>query len=303
MTRIRSVARSARSSSPRLVAARHGLGAGPLITARTPSRGDDRRRHDRRGRRQRLVRSFGDHRHDERRRAPQPTNVVGPRRPPPDVRHAARARRRPTPLHRHGHRRLDHPDHQLHLRGPHRSRRARRAQAGLQLRRPARRLRVALRAAAGRHQRPDRHLRPQPDQRRGAPGQRVVDRRPGARRREHQPGDQRQRPLRRLPVAGDQPGAGRHQRLDGRLRPRPRRRRQRHLRRGRQGRDRARQPRPERRHRPRPGAGRSAATAATRSSAATAATSRSTRRPTNLLGARRHQPSDSTCSCSTGRGA
>ena len=177
------------------------------------------------------------------------------------------------------------PDNELHLRGPHADRRARRAQAGVQLRRPARRLRVALRAAPGRHQRPDRHLRPQPGRRRGAPGQRVVDRRPGARRREHQPGDQRQRPLRRLPVAGDQPGAGRHQRPDGRLRPRPRRRRQRHLRRGGQGPHRARQPRPERRQRSRSSSARSAATAATRSSAGTAATSRSTRRPTTCSAA------------------
>ena len=182
----------------------------------------------------------------------QPTNVVVHSPVRLTFVTPARARRLPSNVYSSRSRLGLTPDDQLHLRGPHRSGvpGARKPAFSYDGQHVAFESRYAL--LARRHQRPDRHLRPQPDQRRGAPGQRVVDRRPGARRREHQPGDQRQRPLRRLPVAGDQPGAGRHQRPDGHLRPRPRRRRQRHLRRGGQGPHRARQPRPEPRRGPGP---------------------------------------------------
>ena len=217
------------------------------ITSRTPSRGDVGRRHDGRDPGQRLVLASSTT-VDMSGAGTQPTHRGRrPERSPPHLRHPSQgARRLPIEqLHHHGHLGLHHPHHQLHLRRQGPERRAGRAQAGLQLRRAVRRLRVALRAGPGdTNGEIDIYVRNRNTGAR-APGQRVVDRRPGARRREHQPGDQRQRPLRRLPVAGDQPGAGRHQRPEGHLRPRPRRRRQRRLRRAGEDPHRARQPRPD----------------------------------------------------------
>ena len=81
-------------------------------------------------------------------------------------------------------------------------------------------------------QRPARRLPARPRRRRGRrsstssarsrtdAGQRLVGRRPGDRRRQHQRLDQRQRPLRRLPVGRNQPRGRRRQRRRRRLRPR-----------------------------------------------------------------------------------
>ena len=187
----------------------------------------------------------------------------------------------------------------IRLRRANTQRHGRRPQAGFQLRRTLRRLRVPLRPDARRHQRPGRHLRAEQAERRRAPRQHLLGRRAGPRRREHQPGDQRQRPLHRVPIVGQQPGRRRHQRLCRRLPARSRRRRRRHLRRSGCRQHRARQHRRVlRRVRGRPRA--SAATASIRPSAATAVTLPSNRQP--RISSPETPSGRPTSSCSTGRG-
>ncbi len=235
---------AARSPHHRRLRGRHRFGArhGADHVADAVAR-RRRRRHDGGAPGHRLV-LLRDHRGHERRGTAADQRGRRRERPPPDVRHAAPPGQ-PDWLRHHGDLGLHRPDHQLLLRRQGPERRAGRPQAGVQLRWPLRGVRIALRPDARRHQRAGRHLRAEPAHWRGAPGQRRVGRRAGARRRERQPGDQRDRPLHRVPVACDQPRARRHQRPGGHLPARSRRGRRRHLRRDRRGRDRARQHGPD----------------------------------------------------------